>query len=1002
MTPGARLRRVAGRLLFVAPACLCLLAPGAASAKAIPGDLSSRLAKLSKPSVADMSHAKQASRLGLAASGPGSLIRSGNRVLVDVRFASGGVDLGSLRSAGAQIVHVSRRYGTVTTAVAPDALRDVAAVSGVEGVTENLAPMIAAAGGDSSPPPPETSVAGCLGAATSEGDLQLHAADARSDFGVDGTGVKVGILSDSYDQATQAADNSGPVATHAAQDIASGDLPGAGNPCGLTTPVQIVGGSYQQGGGSAPTDEGRAMAQIVHDLAPGAPLAFATAFNGELSFADNIRALQAAGAKVIADDVSYPDEPFFQDGPVSAAVNDVTAAGSNYFSAAGNNNLVDGSGRNIASWEAPAFRPSGGCPAGMAATFSYAVNCMDFNPGAGTDRTFGVTVSSGATLTVDLQWAEPWYGVQTDLDLYLLDASGNPVTSGGSPVSSEDDNPNTQEPFELLQWKNTTGSSQAVQLAINRCDGTCNSDATVGTTPRLKFALLQNGGGVTAAEYPSSGGGDVVGPTIFGHNGAANTTSVGAVRYNNGTQPESYSSRGDPTLYFAPVSGTTPAAKLGSPQTLNKPDIAATDCGATTFFAQLVGSTWRFCGTSAAAPHAAAVAALLLQAVPGATVAQVRSALTSTAVPVGSPSDPDAVGAGLLNADAALGSMLPSIVTITGHPPNITSDNTPTFSFTNTGSVDHFTCAFDGGGAQPCAASPSNFTAPTPLSDGPHSFQVVARGPSPGNAILGTGSYSFTVDTKPPTVTVKSGPTGPTNVRTPSFGFSADEPAQFACSLDGGGAQPCNAGTFTAPSPLADGPHSLAVVATDPAGNVGSTSASFSVDTRPPVVTLNSGPADRTADDTPSFGFAADKPVNFSCVVDEGAPRACASPYRVSPPLADGVHTFMVVATDQAGNTGDDQTAFTVDTTPPTVTILRAPARVSVRRWARFVFSSEPGARFMCRHDLGRWRPCADSVSLRVGAGRHGFAVRATDSVGNVGPVARFHWRVKRQHRAWG
>ncbi len=49
----------------------------------------------------------------------------------------------------------------------------------------------------------------------------------------------------------------------------------------------------------------------------------------------------------------------------------------------------------------------------------------------------------------------------------------------------------------------------------------------------------------------------------------------------------------------------TPAASLPTPQTLDKPDVAASDCVATTFFAQLVGSTWRFCGTSAAAPHAA-------------------------------------------------------------------------------------------------------------------------------------------------------------------------------------------------------------------------------------------------------------------------------------------------------------------------------------------------------------------------------------------------------------
>ena len=82
------------------------------------------------------------------------------------------------------------------------------------------------------------------------------------------------------------------------------------------------------------------MAQIVHDLAPGANLAFATAFNGMLDFADNIRALKAAGSKVIVDDVSYFDEPYFQDGPVSVAVNQVTNQGVTYFSSAANNNII--------------------------------------------------------------------------------------------------------------------------------------------------------------------------------------------------------------------------------------------------------------------------------------------------------------------------------------------------------------------------------------------------------------------------------------------------------------------------------------------------------------------------------------------------------------------------------------------------------------------------------------------------------------------------------------
>jgi hypothetical protein len=169
--------------------------------------------------------------------------------------------------------------------------------------------------------------------------------------------------------------------------------------------------------------------------------------------------------------------------------------------------------------------------------------------------------------------------------------------------------------------------------------------------PRVKLILLQNGRGVSATEYPVSSGPDVVGPTIFGHAGAPSAIAVGAVQAGVTTQPERYSSRGPVTHYFGPVSGATPAAPLVEP--VPKPDIAATDCGRTTFFATPTASGFRFCGTSAAAPHAAAVAALVRQAKPGLSEQQVRDALAKTAVPVGSFPE-KARGAGLVDAFAAI------------------------------------------------------------------------------------------------------------------------------------------------------------------------------------------------------------------------------------------------------------------------------------------------------------------------------------------------------------
>jgi subtilisin family serine protease len=622
------------------------------------GVLSPRLEELSKPVVRSASPAQQAAILGVARSGPGSLVREGDRVLVSVRFDHGAIAaLPNLRAAGTRIVGASRKYQSATVSVAPADLPALEYVPRVASVTESRAPLVFTPG--------EGPCEG--GSVITEGLGQLRVDEAREDFGLRGKDITVGVLSDSFDVATEAADESGPVATHAHQDIVSNDLPGAAGTCsGQQLPVDVV----AEGPSGSGEDEGRAMLQIVHDLAPHASLAFATAFKSEESFAQNIERLArpvsegGAGAEVIVDDVAWFEEPFFQDGPVAAAINRVTAEGVVYLTAAGNDNLFDSEGNEIASWEAPQFRDSGSCPAAVGALSEefeefeerffeeeeisaepeglHPEHCMDFDPGEGAgeeDNTFEITVEQGETLLVDLQWAEPWEGVNTDIDAFLIGPEEKVVEA------SFDDNIANGRPFEFIEWENNTGAAANVQLAINRFDG---------ENPRLKFALLENGGGVIATEYPKSGGGDVVGPTIFGHAGDPNAIALGAVRYNNNAQPEFYSSRGPVTHYFKPVVGKgTPATELGSPETIAKPDLVATDCGVTTFFAQKVGGVWRFCGTSAAAPHAAGVAALLLQGEPGATPGEVRTAMTGSATQVGSFL-PDAVGAGLIDATGAM------------------------------------------------------------------------------------------------------------------------------------------------------------------------------------------------------------------------------------------------------------------------------------------------------------------------------------------------------------
>ncbi len=633
--------RAAASLAVAAFALACAPGAGAAATPLVKqnGPLSPLLKRLANPAVRSAGHAAQARALGIARSGPGSLVRRDGRVLVEVGFDHGAVARREeMREAGGQVLSASRAYQSATVAVAPADLGELASVPDVSSVKPVREPLVRAVDCEG-------------GSVISEGVAQMNTEAARAlPPGTKGTGVTVGVLSDSYDTATQAADGSGPVATKAADDVATADLPGAAGECvGQMTDVNVL----KDFNSPEAADEGRAMMQIVHDVAPEAKLAFATAFEGEEQFANYIEQLAepapgGAGAQVIVDDVAYFEEPFFQEGPVANAIRTVTEGGATYLSAAGNDNLFDGEGNEIGSWEAPEFRDAGKCPPAVASLPEInGKHCLDFNPEAETDTTFGIEVEPEEVLTLDLQWAESWGGVGTDLDAFLLDSQGGLLTG------SVEDNPgHTQEPVEILQWENTSSSSKVVQLVVNRY---------AGGSPPLKFALLQNGGGVTGTEYPSSGGGDVVGPTVFGHAGSTDAIAVGAVQYSVNplsptAAPETYSSRGPSTLYFEPVPGSGAAAELTEPEVLSKPDVAATDCGKTTFFAHKYaskGDFWRFCGTSAAAPHAAGVIALMKASEPLAEPDELREALVGTATPFGEYG-PCAMGGGFVEALGAL------------------------------------------------------------------------------------------------------------------------------------------------------------------------------------------------------------------------------------------------------------------------------------------------------------------------------------------------------------
>jgi hypothetical protein len=463
-----------------------------------------------------------------------------------------------------------------------------------------------------------------VGAANSAGDVAHRAAAARTSFGINGSGVKIGVLSDSFD-------NRGT----AAADILTGDLPGPGNPNGFTTPVTIINGDLSGGG----SDEGRAMLQIVHDLAPGAQLFYATAFNSAASFATNIQALRTAGCDIIIDDVGYFDESPFQDAIIAQAVNTVTGAGALYFSSAGNaGNLND---NTAGVWEGD-FVDSG---VDLIVSGNSVGRLHDFTAGVH----FNTVSAGGSSRRVNLFWSDPLAGSSNDYDLYVLNSAGTTVLR-----SSSNDQTGTQDPYEFIGTLNVnekiaivklTGVARALHLDTGR--GRL-SIPTSGQTRGHNSAL--NGFGVAAVDASSASGGAYSG-------GATNPV-------------ETFSSDGTRRFFYnADGSAITPGNILFSTNggaVRQKPDIAAADGVATTL---PPGSGLNpFFGTSAAAPHAGAVAGLIKSFRPSLTAAQIRTILTSTALDIeGAGVDRDS-GAGIVMAFQAIHSITPVLTVASVNP----------------------------------------------------------------------------------------------------------------------------------------------------------------------------------------------------------------------------------------------------------------------------------------------------------------------------------------------
>jgi Subtilase family len=877
-------------LLTPALFALAMLAPnGAAAAAGAEGSLTPELEQLSTPALAEASPEAQAEAIGLPVEGPGSLSREGERVVVEAHFEGGALQrLEALEEAGAKILLASRQYQTVALSVEPAELGAVAEVPGIAVVAASREPVFYAVEGAAENAAVNSNGRCEGGSVISRGVTQLNVEGAREAFGARGAEETIGVLSDSFDTATESeAVEGAPVATHAHEDEISNDLPGRVGTCsGQQVPVNVL-----EDGPSNSTDEGRAMLQVIHDVAPHAELAFATAYSTELQFARNIERLAepvsrgGAGADVIVDDVSYFGEPFFQDGPVAEAIRKVTAKGVAYLTAAGNNNLFEtGTKREIGSWERSLFLDTN-CPTGFVSiVHEGASSCLNFSP-TGTDPTFGITVAPKSTLVVDLQWAEPWYGVESDLNAFLLNEAGqviynhpvNNISQGGEGEGGE----SFPAPTEIVSYENkSTTKAVKVQLVVDRCIHNCNPAASVSAKPRVKLELLENGAGVSAIEYPQSnpGAGIVVGPTIYGHAGSTEAITLGAVldteTRGEPKGPEPYSSRGPVTHYFEPVDGITPAKPI-APEVIEKPDLTATDCGSTTFFAQFTEAAYHFCGTSEAAPHAAAVAALMQQIRPLVSPEEIREAMEESATPFTVITSPPAVGAGLLEAEGALAALEGRAVV---DPPSVV--------------VPALEGEEESGPEEKEIPITPNPPTPTPT-------------PAPA-----------------PVVSVTKGPASVDNESRPTFEFSASQQVNFTCQIDGVAPQSCSS-PYVAPSALVDGQHGFAVVGTDAEGRSGASNTYyFTVDTKAPRARIVGHPAKlvKTVKSiyAARFKLTSDQsPVTYYCQMDREPLRTCgpSSTMKVKP----GSHVLKVRARDALGNTSVSPSTyrFRVKKTPP-------------------------------------------------------------------------------------
>lgn len=462
--------------------------------------------------------------------------------------------------------------------------------------------------------------------------------------GVDGTGVKVGIISEGVDC-----------------------LSSSQNAGYLPANVTVYAPAPSSG------DEGTAMLEIVHAAAPGATLGFCSP-NTTVDFLQCYDDFLTWGANIIADDLGFfPVSSLsnFENGITSFArnhpdINLVTSAGNDRDDFFGHDYVAT---TNPTSPGGPpiTLSPTYATANGGAANRSYQSAMVFHATASGTiDAAEKVTLGKGNTLYGDLTWDDPANGPYDDLDLFLLKNDGSVACSPNadqfcaSTWDQKDNppnpsNPNWYPPGEFVQYTNNTGSNQTLYLVVYCFECTAHGAAPL----HIKLYGHMNGGGVF--NYVTNGG-------VAGHAGLAAMLTTAAARYSGSgvnSRIESFSDSG-PFFYGDWLNGT---------QTRSKPDVTGID-GVTVSGAG--GFSSPFYGTSAASPNVASVLALARSAFPNGRPDAAHwkqlvmdqansSALTNYTRETG--------GTGLVDAQATLagvdGPMTPKITAPAGSPFNV-------------------------------------------------------------------------------------------------------------------------------------------------------------------------------------------------------------------------------------------------------------------------------------------------------------------------------------------